>query len=116
MSTLVPLPIFVDYFSPFAPMYDSIMVDDSCQSIVGNDTTKCSVGKNNILSKTRDASVTKSSNVPTMNSGCSVHKSVTWLDFVISVDSDGSIVYERMSPVVGTAEGSVGVSKSKIPV
>ena len=41
---------------------------------------------------------------------------MTWSDFVISVHNDGSIEYERMSSEVGTAKGSVGVSKSKMQV
>ena len=32
------------------------------------------------------------------------------------MDKDESIEYERMSLQVGSAEGSVGISKSKIPV
>ena len=32
------------------------------------------------------------------------------------MDNDGSMEYERMSSEGGTAEGSVGVSDSKIPV
>ena len=51
-----------------------------------------------------------------VDSGSSVDKSVTWSHFVVSVDNDGSIVYERMSLESGPAEGSVGISKSKAPV
>ena len=41
---------------------------------------------------------------------------MTWFDLVVSMDSDGSIEYERMSSELGTAEGSVGVLESKILV
>ena len=44
----------------------------------------------------------------------SSNKSVTWSDFVVSVDRDRSIEYERMSSEVGIAEALVAVSKSKI--
>ena len=65
-------------------------------------------------SATGDASATESSNVPTLDSRSSGDKSVTWSNFVASVENDGSIEYERMSSEGGTAEGSVGVSESKI--
>ena len=57
-----------------------------------------------------------SSDVPTLDSGSSGDTSMTWSDFVVCVDKDGSIEYERMSSEGGTAEGSVGVSKSNILV
>ena len=41
---------------------------------------------------------------------------MTRCDFVVKVNNDGLIMYARMSSEGGTAEGSVGVSKSKIPV
>ena len=108
--------MFVDYFSPFAFWCDSVFVHNGCLSTVDYDGYKYSVGKNTVLSETGDASATESSNVPTLDSGSSIDKSVTWSDFVVSVDNDGSIAYERMSSEGGTAEGSVGVSKSKILV
>ena len=83
---------------------------------VGNDGCECSVGENTILRKTGDASATQSSNVPALDSGSSGDKSMTWSEFVDSVDNDRSIEYKRMSSEAGTAEGSVGVSESKIPV
>ena len=116
MSTQVPRPIFVEYFSPFAPWCNSVIVDDGCLSNVGTDGSECSVGENTILSETGDASATESSDVPTLDSGSSRDKSVTWSNFVVSVDNNGSIEYERMSSEGGTTEGSVGVSESKIPV
>ena len=83
---------------------------------VGNDGSECSVSENTVLSQTENTSVTDSSDVPTLDSESSSSKSVTWSDFVVSVDNDVSIEYERMSSEGGTAEGSVGVSESKILV
>ena len=108
--------MFVDYFSPFAPWCDSVIKDHSYLSTVGNDGSGCSVSKNTIPSETREASATESSSVPALNTGSSGDKSVTWSDFVVSVDKDRSIDYERMSSESGTAEGLVVVSESKILV
>ena len=44
------------------------------------------------------------------------NKHVTWSGFMVSMDNNWSIEYERMSSEYSTAEGSVGVSKSKILV
>ena len=77
---------------------------------VGIDAYECSVSESTVLSETGDASVTESSTVSMLNSGSFADKSVTWPDFVVSVDNDGSIEYERMSSIGGTTEGSVGVS------
>ena len=57
-----------------------------------------------------------SSDVPTLDSGSSGDKSVTWSDFVVSMDNNGSFEYETISSEGSTTEGSVGVSESKIPV
>ena len=54
--------------------------------------------------------------MPTLDSVSFLDTSVTWFDFVISLDTDGSIQYQRMSLETGTAESWVSVSKSKIPV
>ena len=67
MSTQVPRPIFVDYFSLFTTWCHSVIVDDGRLSSVGNDGFKCSVGENTILSETGDASVTESSDIPTLD-------------------------------------------------
>ena len=83
---------------------------------VGNDGSECSVSENTVLSQTENTSVTDSSDVPTLDSESSSSKSVTWSDFVVSVDNDVSIEYERMSSEGGIVEGSVGVSESVIPV
>ena len=114
MSTQVPYPVFVYYLSPFAPWYDSVIVDDGCLSTVGNEGSKCSVGENTALNETGDASATMASNLTTLDFGFSDSKSMIWSDFVVCVDNDGLIEYERMSSEGGTAEGLVGVSKSKI--
>jgi hypothetical protein len=117
MSAEGPRLMFVDYFSPFAPWCDTPVDDNGdCLSTVGCDGSECSVGENTVLSETGDASGTGSSDVLTLDSGSSGDKSVTWSDFVVSVDSNGYVEYERMSSEGGTAEGSVGVSESKIPV
>ena len=116
MSTQVPWPMFVDYFSPFALCCDSGIKDDSCQLIVGNDGFECSVGANTILSEAGDTSVTESSNEPTQDCESSNDKCVSWSDFVLSVDNDRSIVQERITLEDGSAEGSVGVSESYIPM
>ena len=58
MFTQVPRLMCVDYFSPFTPQYDSVIVDHGCLSTVSNYGYKCSVGKNIILSETEDASAT----------------------------------------------------------
>ena len=116
MSTQVPRPMFGNYFCAFAPWCNSVIVDDGCLLTVGNDGSKCPVDENTILSETGDASATESSNVLTLDSRSSGYKSVTWSDFVVSVDNDGYIEYERISSDGGTAEGLVGVSESMIPV
>ena len=59
-------------------------------------------------------SAIKSSDVPMLDSGSSCNESITWFDFVVIVDNDGSIKHERMSSEGGNVEGSLGVSKSKI--
>ena len=116
MSTQVLWPMFVYYFSPFAPWCNSFIIDDGCLLTVGNDGSECSVSENTVRSVTGEVFVTESSDVPTLDSGSSGDKSVTWSDFVVSKDNDGSIEYKRMSAEGGTAEGSVGVCESKIPV
>ena len=116
MLSHVPRPMFVDYFSSFAPWCHTVIVDKGCQSTVGNDGFKCSVAKNTIVSETGDESAIECSDVHMLDSGSSGNKSVTWSDIVVCVHKDGSIEYERMSLEGGTAEGSIGVSKSKIPV
>ena len=100
MSTQVPWPLSVYNCSPLAIRCDSVIVDDCCLSIVSNDGSECSVNENMILMETEDASVTESSNVPTLNSGSSGIQSVTWSDFVVSMDNHGSIGYKRMSSSV----------------
>ena len=97
-------------------MCDSIIVDDSCLSTVGNDRSECSVGENTILSDTGDVSASEFSNVSSLDSGSSGNKSVTWSDFVVSIDNDRLIEYKRIPSEAATAEGSVGVSESKILV
>ena len=67
-------------------------------------------------SETGDTHATESSDVYTLDSGFSITNSVTWFNIVLSMDSNGSIKSERMSSEGGPAEGSIGVSKSKIPI
>ena len=114
MPSQVPYPISVNSFSPFAPQYDIVIDNDGCLSTVGNNSSKCSVGKNSVLNKVEDASATKSSNVRTLDSGSFGHKGVVWSNFVISMYDNGIIEFERISSEVGTPEGSIGVSESKI--
>ena len=116
MSTPVPWPMLVDYFSPFTSWCDSVLVNDCCLLTVGNDGSMCSVSENTALSETGDVSASASSNVPILDSGAFCNKSATGSDFVVSVGNDRSIEYERISLEVGTAEGVVGVSESKILV
>ena len=116
MSPQVPRPMFVDCFSTLAPWYDSVIVDDAGLSTVGNDGSECSVGDNTILTVIGDASVTGSSDVALLHSRSSSDKRLTWSNFMVSVDKDGSIEYKKMSVECRTANGSVGVSESKIPV
>ena len=116
ISSQVPLPLFVIYFSPFAPWCDCVIVDDGYLSTVANDGYECCVGENTILSETGDVSVTESSNFSTLEYGPSSDKSLTCSDLVVSVDNDGSIEYARISSKAGTFEGSVDVSESKITV
>ena len=89
LLTQVPRPMFVDYFSPFAPWCYSVILDYGSLLTVGNDGFECSVGENTILSEIGDASATESSDVPTLDSGSSSDKSVTSSNFVVSVDNDG---------------------------
>ena len=116
MSPQVPGPMFDDYFSALASCCNSVIIDDGCLSTVGNDGSDCYVGQNSILRETGDMHATESSNVPTLDSGSCSNKSITWSDFMVSVDNDGSIECERMFSEGGTAEASVGVSESKILV
>ena len=116
ISTQVPQLMFIDYFSLLPPWCDSVLKYNSCLSTVGSNGSQCSVGVNTILSKLGDASVTESSDVPTQDSRSSGDKSMTWSEFVDSVDNDRSIEYKRMSSDNGTVEGLLSVSKSKIDV
>ena len=109
-------PMFVDYFSPFPPWCDSVIKDSSCLSTVGNNSFECAFVKNTILSETGDESATQSSDIPTLDSGYSSDHSMTWSAFVVSMDSDALIKYERMSSENGTAEDLVVVFKLKITV
>ena len=61
-------------------------------------------------------SATESSYVSALDSGSYSDKSATLSHFLVIVDNDGLIEYERMSSEGGTAECSVGVSESQIPV
>ena len=109
MSIQVPWPRFIDYFPPFVPWCDSVIVDDACPSTVGNDVSVYSVGENTIVSETGDVFVTVSSDVATLDSASAGDKSVTRSDFAVSMNNDGSIEYDRISSEAGTAEGSSGV-------
>ena len=97
MLPQVPQPMFVDYFSAFTSACDSVISDDSCLSTADSDGSNSSVGENIILSETGEASGTESSNVPILDCRSSNDKCLTWYDFVIRVDNNGSILYERMS-------------------
>ena len=109
MSTQFSRPMFVNSFSLFAPWCEPSITDDSCLFPIGDNATEFSVGENTILSETGDASISESSDVPTLDSASVGHKSVTWSDFMITMDNDGSIHYERMPSKCGTANGLVGV-------
>ena len=106
----------VNYFSPFTSQCNSVIINDSCLSTLSNDDSACSVGVNSILSETGDTSATESSNFPELDSKSPHNKSMTWSDFVVSVDNDASIEHQRMSSEGGTTEASVGFSESNIPV
>ena len=114
--TQVLRPIFVVNFFLFAPCCNYVITDESCLSIVGNDSSYSSVSENTVLRERGDAYTIESSYVPTLDSESSDNKSITWSDFVVSGNKDGSIKYERISSKGSTAEGLVGVSESKIPV
>ena len=116
MWTPVPQPIFVNYFPPFAAWCHSVIKDNSCLSTIGNNGSECSVGKNTILTRIGDTSITESSYVPTLESETSTDKSLPWSNFVVSMDNDDMITHERISSEGGTVKGSVSVSESKIPV
>ena len=60
--------------------------------------------------------MTESSDVPTLDSGSSCDKNVTWSNFVVIVDNDKLIECKRMSSEGGTTEGLGGVSEAKIAV
>ena len=116
MSAQVPRPMFVDYLSLFPPWCVLVIVDNGCASAFSNDGSQCSVGENTTLSETEDASVTESSNVLTLDAVSSDNTSMTWSKFVVSVEQDGSIEYDRISSEGGTAKDSVGVSEFEISV
>ena len=58
----------MDYFSPFLPWYDFVIVDDSCLSTVGNNGPEFSVSENTILCEIGDVSATETCNVPALDS------------------------------------------------
>ena len=60
--------------------------------------------------------MTEFSDVLTLDSESCSDKSVTWSNFVVSVDNNRSIEYQRISSEDSTAEGSAGICKSKIPM
>ena len=108
--------MFVNYFSLFGSCCNSVIIDNHCLSSVGNNGFDCSVAENTIFSDTGDALIRKSFDVPTLDCGSSSNQSVTWLDFVVSMDGDRLIEDKMMSSEGGTAEHSISVSKSKILV
>ena len=114
--TQVRCPIFVNYFSQFASEYNSVLYDDSCLLTITNNSSKCSVNKNTILSAIEDASITESFNVRILDYRSSSNKSITWFLYDISINNNASIKYERMSLEGGTAEGLVDLSYLKISV
>ena len=69
-----------------------------------------------IHSKIGNAPAIKFSHVLMLYSRTCSNKPVICSDFVVSMDSDGTIKYDRMLSEGGIAEGSVSVYKSKIPV
>ena len=60
MSNQLPQHILVAYFLMFTPLFDFIIKDDCCLLTVANNGYQCSVGRNIILTETRDASFTTS--------------------------------------------------------
>ena len=69
-----------------------------------------------MLSEAGDVSATETSDIPILDSGYCRDKSITWSDFVVSVDSDRAIEYQRWSSEVGATTDLVGVFNSKIPM
>ena len=106
----------VDYFSSFATCCDSVINADCCLSNVANASSRCSTSEKTIVSERGDVSATESSDVPTMESGFSSDKSMTWFNYVISVNSDALIDYDRLSSEDYTAEDLIDVSKFEILV
>ena len=74
------------------------------------------MAKNTTLSETGHVFVTLSSDLTMLHTESSKVQSVTLSDIVITMDHNESIEYEVISSAGGTSEGSVGISKSKIPV
>ena len=99
-----------------SPWCDSVIIDDGWLLTLVNNGSVYSVGENIVLSMTEDTSATESPDGPTLDSRSSVDKSLSWFDFVVSMDNDGSIECKRISSDGGTAEGLLGVVESKIPV
>ena len=116
MLTQVSRPTLVDCVSPFATWCGSVIVDDGCLPTVVNDSCDFCVGRKTILNEPGDGSATESSDVPTVDSESSSNKSVIWCDFVVSLDNDEWIDYERISLEAGTTEGSVGICEFMILV
>ena len=70
-------------------------MNNNCVSTVDNDASKYSVCKNTVRSEAGDVSATETSDIPILDSGYYRDKSITWSDFVVSVDSDMAIEYQR---------------------
>ena len=105
--------MIVDCFSLFTILYHSVILDGGGLFTVANNSSAGSVCENTVFSKTGDISAIESLIVPKVDLGSSCNKSVTWLDFVVSVDNNGSIKYQWMSLKGGTTQGVVGVTKSE---
>ena len=71
---------------------------------------------NTLLSTIGDTFITVSFDVFMLDSESSNYKRLTWFNFVFSTKNYRYIEYKRMALEGGTAEGLVGISKSKIPV
>ena len=78
--------------------------DDSCLLSVSNDGGTCSVRRNISHNERENESASEFSHLSAVDSESFVNSNMIWSDFIVSVDNDGSIEYERMSFEGGTAE------------
>lgn len=104
--------MFVNHFSALAPSCNHVMKAYVCILTVCNDDSDSSIAEHTTGSMIEDTCIIESSNICIADSESTWQKSLTWLDFVVCVQSGGSTEYEKICLDLCTAEGSISVSES----